>query len=346
MNRSVLNAFLVVGLCCLPLVLIGVVGYSRSQITPNDEFFTLQIGDIPNIDVSNWTLVIDGQVDTSLNLTYSEFLVLPSIEILATLQCTDGPAGTALWRGVKMTDLLAMANVNQSAFDVVYYAVDGFSSSLTMEEVSSGDILLAFEMNGETLPRAHGFPVRVVAPSYYGYKWVKWIDHIEVVDYDYRGFWESRGWADDARLSPFSHWGTHAFLFSISFIAGAIALISGLKFSRRTNYFIDLPDFFSSKFHRIISVVYVGSVVAVFIYWAIQTVLLKGALLYSFHGVGALAVILLHIVGGITGRPIAMTDRTNRGRHFKFNVAGYILYTLTITAGFLLAFGANILYIY
>jgi hypothetical protein len=346
MNRSVLNAIIVVGLCCLPLVVIGVVGYSRSQITPNDQFFTVQIGDIPNIDVENWTLIIDGHIDNPINFTYAEFIALPSVAIRATLQCVDGPAGTAIWRGVPISDLLAMAQVNQSGFDVVFYAVDGFSSSLTVQEVNAGDVLLAYEMNGVPLPAEHGFPVRVVAPAHSGYKWVKWIDHIEVVDYDFRGFWESRGWADDARLSPISHWGTHAFLFSISFIAGAVALVSGLKFTRRTNYFIDLPDFFSTNFHRIMSVVYVGTVVAVFIYWAIQTILLKGALLYTFHGIGALAVIILHIVGGITGRPTAMTDRKNRRRHFIFNVSGYIIYTLTITAGFLLAFGANILYIY
>jgi hypothetical protein len=94
------------------------------------------------------------------------------------------------------------------------------------------------------------------------------------------------------------------------------------------------------------SIVYVGTVIAVFIYWAIQTILLKGALLYTFHGIGALAVIILHVTGGIIGRRTSMMDRKNRGRHFNFNVAGYLIYTLTITAGFLLAFGWNILYIY
>ncbi len=346
MNRSVLNAVIVVGLCCLPLVLIGVVSYSRSQITPNDQFFTLQIGDIPQIDISNWTLVIDGQVDNPINFTYVEFIALPSVEIRATLQCVDGPAGTAIWRGVRISDLLAMAQVNQSGFDVAFYAVDGFSSSLTLQEVSTGDVLLAYEMNGETLPAVHGFPVRVVAPEQFGYKWVKWVDHIEVVDYDFRGFWESRGWADDARLSPISHWGLHAFLFSLSFVFGAIALVTGLKFSRRTDYFIGLPDLVSTNFHRIVSVAYVGTVGVVFVYWAIQTLLLKGTLLYSFHGIGALAVLILHVLGGITGRTSRMTNRSNRDLHYKLNFAGYLVYTLTITTGFLLAFGASFIYIY
>ena len=94
------------------------------------------------------------------------------------------------------------------------------------------------------------------------------------------------------------------------------------------------------------SVAYIGTVGAVFVYWAIQTLLLKGALLYSFHGIGALAVLILHVLGGLTGRTTQMSNRSNRDRHYKLNFAGYLVYTLTITTGFLLAFGASFIYIY
>ncbi len=336
----------VIAVCCLPLAFIGVIGYSRSQITPTDQFFSLSIDEIPQLNISDWTLLVDGQVDSPLNLTYSELLALPSRTVVATLQCVEGIAGMAVWRGIPVSDILAMADVNLNAVDVVFYAADSFSSSLTLHEVSSQDVLLAYEMNGEPLPPEQGYPLRVVAPGHFGYKWVKWVVHVEVVDYDYLGFWESRGWADNARYSIFSHWSLHAVLFSASFILGALALITGLKFSRRTDAFRELPSWFSSKFHQGLSIIYIGSVVAVFIFWAIQTLLIRGALFYTIHGVVGLIVILLHIIGGLTGRTRTMRNPRRRSLHFYLHFAGYVAYMWVITIGFALAFGVPMLYFY
>ncbi len=341
-----LNAVGLLALCCIPLALIGVIGYNRSTITPNDQFFTLQIDEIPQLNTSSWRLVVDGQAANPLNLTYNEVLALPPISLIATLQCVEGIAATAEWKGVKLVDVLDLAQSNSAVFDVIFYAADGYSSSLSIEQANVDGVLLAYEMNGEPLPPEHGFPLRVVAPSHYGYKWVKWVTHIEVVDYDYLGYWESRGWSDDARISPFSHWSLHAILFSVTYLLGAVALITGLKFSRRTEAFTNLPDFISSRVHRGISMAYVFSVVGVFIYWVSMTILLRGALFYTFHGIVALMVIILHILGWIITRRQGMANARNRKRHFDFHLYGFVLFTVTIVTGFLLTLGWSFLYIY
>lgn len=346
LNRSVAYAIGLLALCCIPLLLIGVIGYSRSTITPNDQFFTIQIDEVPQLNASTWTLFVDGQVANSLNLTYEEFTALPNTTLIATLQCVEGISGTAEWRGVKVANILDLAQIDTNAFDVVFYSADGYSSSLTIEEASAADVLLAFEMNGEVLPIEHGFPTRVVAPGHFGYKWVKWVTHIEIVDYDYIGYWESRGWADNAQFSLTSHWSLHAILFSLTYLLGAIALITGLKFTRRTDAFSDLPAFITPKVHKGISIAYFASVVGVFIYWATLTILLRGALFYTFHGIIALIVIILHGIGGIIARKQRMTKPVIRKRHFDLHLYGFLLFTLTIITGFLLTQGWSILYIY
>jgi DMSO/TMAO reductase YedYZ molybdopterin-dependent catalytic subunit len=82
--------------------------------------------------------------------------------------------------------------------EVVFKCADGYSTSLTMEELRRTGVLLGHKVNGEPLLPEHGFPLRVVAPEKYGMKWAKWVTAMEFVDYDYKGFWEEKGWSDDA----------------------------------------------------------------------------------------------------------------------------------------------------
>ena len=216
-------------LLCLPLIGLTGVVISRAIITPNDQFFVVSKGEIPHIEINNWTLTINGHINNNLTFTYSNFTSQPSQEVLATLKCVDGPYATAIWKGIPVKDLLDLAEVKPGAIDVVFYAADNYSSSLTIEEARMANVLLAYEMNGEVLPVEQGFPVRVVAPNHLGYKWVKWVVRMEIVNYDYIGFWESRGWSDDASITPFSDWIWHAVLLSIYLLFGGVAIMTGLK---------------------------------------------------------------------------------------------------------------------
>ena len=106
--------------------------------------------------------------------------------------------GNALWRGVRLKDLLDQAGLKPEAVDIVLRASDGYSDSIPITRAQADGNILVYEMNGEPLSVSHGFPVRLIVPGIYGKKNVKWITEIEAVSYDYKGFWQTRGWDDRA----------------------------------------------------------------------------------------------------------------------------------------------------
>lgn len=172
----------------------------------------LTIVSLPNFKTSadnpRDNLVIKGLVSNPLNLTYSELKTFPKISEIVSLQCVAAPSGTPYnWTGIPLFYLLDLAEVKPGAKEVVFRAEDGFSSSLTLDEAMHPTTILALKVNGTTLPYeegywtgglAGGYPYRVIVPCKWGYKWVGWLDEIEVVDYDYKGTYESLGHSDEA----------------------------------------------------------------------------------------------------------------------------------------------------
>jgi hypothetical protein len=338
-RKVYLKYIIILLLLCSPLFgLIGLI-ISRNMITPNDAFFIVAKGEIPTINASSWNLTIDGQVNNTLTFSYSNFTSQTSKEVLATLQCVDGQFATAVWKGIPVKDLLDLVQIKTDAVDVVFYAADNYSSSLNIEEASVDNVLLAYEMNGEPLPVEQGYPVRVVAPYHYGYKWVKWVVRMEIVNYDYIGYWESRGWSDDASITPFSNWVYHAVLLAISFLFGGLAIMSGLKRSPVTEFFRDLPKFINKKFHLTFSISYVLTSLSIFISWIISTILNRGSIFYTIHGIMALISVVLVIPGAITGiKKSRKRDSKKRTWHYKWNVYSFYFFIFTIILGFLLVF--------
>jgi DMSO/TMAO reductase YedYZ molybdopterin-dependent catalytic subunit len=169
-------------------------------VTSNDDFYVVdeELVD-PDIDVATWRLAVGGMVDGPLDLDHGELLALPLVERYATLECISNPIGgdlisTAKWTGVPLTDLLGRAGVRDGALEVVFRAVGGYSDSLPIGDALRPETMIVLGMNGNVLPRAHGFPARLLAPGYYGMKQPKWLQSIEVVSRAYSGYWERRGW--------------------------------------------------------------------------------------------------------------------------------------------------------
>ena len=177
---------------------VEVTEYRGEDLSSVQDFRENSIKGPQDVDVDSYTLSIDGLVDTPLELTYDEVIEEhDSYEKVVTLDCVEGWSVDILWEGVLVEDLLDEAGVDPDANTVIMHAVDGYSSSLPLDFYDDREILLAYKMNGVVLPAERGFPFQLVAEDKWGYKWVKWIDRIELSDdEDYRGYWESRGYSN------------------------------------------------------------------------------------------------------------------------------------------------------
>ena len=155
------------------------------------------------VDMQNYSLVVEGLVENELELSYDEVLDgFESVQKVVTLHCVEGWSVTLLWEGVRLEDLFDLANVNSEASVVIFHAYDGYSTSLPLEYILDNRIIMAYKMNNVTLPPERGFPFELVAESKYGYKWIRWITKIELsIDEEFRGYWELRGYSNDAEIS-------------------------------------------------------------------------------------------------------------------------------------------------
>jgi DMSO/TMAO reductase YedYZ molybdopterin-dependent catalytic subunit len=183
----------------LTILLTGCIGQQSKGtegITPLEDFFVVDLGIKPDIDVTEWRLEVTGLVENPLMLTYEEILSFLAQTQVTYLYCVPGYEATGEWTGVPVQYILERAQYIDSANSVVFYAADEYTSSITLEKALHKDTILAYKLNGVTLPKDHGYPLRLVVPDKTGYKWVKWVIKIEVVDYEYEGYWESRGYSN------------------------------------------------------------------------------------------------------------------------------------------------------
>jgi DMSO/TMAO reductase YedYZ molybdopterin-dependent catalytic subunit len=155
------------------------------------------------IDAENYTLTVSGLVNNELQLNYDGVVNgYQNFEKVVKLNCVEGWSVTILWEGVLVKDLIEEAGVEPNATTVIFYAYDGYSTSVPLDYIVDNNILMAYKMNNVSLPPERGFPFQLVAESKWGYKWIKWITEIELSDNeDYRGFWESRSYSNDGNLN-------------------------------------------------------------------------------------------------------------------------------------------------
>ena len=175
------------------------------EITPVENFYVVSKNfSDPVIDAQGWSLKVEGLVDRPLTLTLDQLKALPAVTQYVTMECISNNVGgelmsTGSFTGVRLNDLLAMANPQAHGSWVAFTARDGYTESLPMSTVRNApEILVAYELDGSPLPTGHGFPARMLIPGHYGMKAPKWLDTINVVSAESGGYWEQQGWDHNA----------------------------------------------------------------------------------------------------------------------------------------------------
>ena len=195
-----------------------------TRITPTERFYIRNhFSKIPDVNTSTWQLVVNGEVRHHLSLSFDDILALPSREMVMTMECAGnsrayvtppaegltlrhGAVGTARWKGVPLALLLLdKAGLSSTAREIVFTGADNgeeeeegvafeldYRRSLPLDKALHPDTILAYEMNGEPLNSAHGHPIRLIVPGWYGMASVKWLVNIEAWDRPFDGFFQRR----------------------------------------------------------------------------------------------------------------------------------------------------------
>ena len=162
-------------------------------------FYTVT-GSFPSRSADQYRLRVRGLVDSPIELSFADLRAMEPTALTRDFQCVTGwRVSDVQWRGVRLADVLDRAGVAATARAVRFTSFDGaYAESLTLEQARRRDVLVAYELQGAPLSSAHGGPVRLFVAPMYGYKSLKWLDTIEVVDKVVPGYWENRGYDVDA----------------------------------------------------------------------------------------------------------------------------------------------------
>jgi DMSO/TMAO reductase YedYZ molybdopterin-dependent catalytic subunit len=177
--------------------------YNGTSLSSIGDFRENSIKGPQHVDIGNYTLLVDGKVSAPRSYNYSEIVDdHPHYRKVVTLNCVEGWSVTILWDGIRVRDLLDDVGYDPEAKTIIFYAADGYYTSFPLSYILDNDIMLAFAMNNVTLPPERGYPFQLVAEGKWGYKWIKWVTHIEVSASPLlSGYWESRGYSASGDLN-------------------------------------------------------------------------------------------------------------------------------------------------
>lgn len=177
----------------------------KHVITPLSEFYVQSYASPPTVDQDKWQLKFTGLVDTPLTLTFEDILAAPQEDFYLTMECignrTGGQQiGNALWTGTPVLPFLKKIGIQDKAVEFVLHAADSYETTLPITDLMQSDVRLVHRMNGESLTRSHGFPLRIIIPGRYGQKQPKWLTEIEAIADPKQGYWERQGWSNTAKI--------------------------------------------------------------------------------------------------------------------------------------------------
>jgi DMSO/TMAO reductase YedYZ molybdopterin-dependent catalytic subunit len=184
------------------LASVEIKEYKGAKLSSIEDFRENSIKGPQHVDIKTYKLKVDGLVEKPASFTYDEVLSNKKYTKVVTLHCVEGWDVTILWEGILLKDIFEKVQVKSQANTVIFYAVDGYSTSLPIKTIQDKNMILAYKMNGVVLPPERGFPFQLVAEDKLGYKWAKWIDRIELSnDVNYKGYWEQRGYDNNADVT-------------------------------------------------------------------------------------------------------------------------------------------------
>ena len=180
---------------------IGNVVPGMNSIVPTNGWRIYNVQDpMPTFDPATYTLIVDGEVDNPVRLTWSDVEDTAKVVSISDFHCVTGWSVEQVhWKGITPATLMELVRPRPAALHVNFQSLEEpYFDQLTMEQFQLPDVLLATEMDGLPLKRVHGAPMRLVIPQMYGYKGVKWLSHITFEREPTRGYWETRGYDADA----------------------------------------------------------------------------------------------------------------------------------------------------
>ena len=194
-----------------------------SWLTPNPLFYVRSHFDYPDIsgpDGANWNVAVDGGTGNPISLNMTDLKKLPSKTMAVTMECAgnnrsdldpvvsgnqfaSGAISNAIWTGVSLSDVLSTVDVNPNSIEILFegadsgvpeagYEMSSYLRSLSIDIANDPDVILAYEMNGETLPIEHGYPLRLVVPGWYGMASVKWVKNITAIKEPFHGYFQGK----------------------------------------------------------------------------------------------------------------------------------------------------------
>jgi len=195
-------------------------GQWQAAVTANEDWYTVtkNAGGDPRIEARDWRLIVDGSVNRPVQLDYPTLVKLPQVTQYKTLECISNLTAkceltsfgcdlisTAKWTGARLTDVLALAGgLRPGVVALAAIGADEFSSALPANAASDPEVLVAYMMNDQVLPREHGFPARLLIPDRYGMKNAKWIVNLKAMTQGYVDWYGQRNWSQTGIVKTMS----------------------------------------------------------------------------------------------------------------------------------------------
>jgi len=158
------------------------------------------VTDMPVFTAKNWSFRIDGLVDHPKSWDWQSFLQMPRVVQVSDFHCVTGwSVYHCTWEGIPLSRMLEETGIQSKANVIKFYSGDGvYTDTLTLDQARMEDVMLVVLLDGKPIPQELGGPVRLIVPKMYAYKSVKWLHRIELIDHDHTGYWEERGYSNDA----------------------------------------------------------------------------------------------------------------------------------------------------